>query len=192
MRTPEEREKHAAYMREYNKQPENNAKKRAADASYRNKDIENYRARQRWRNMKPERKAQKRAAHRRRYEAKKEEILAYSKAYYRKNKHKWDERRKGPRVKAYMKAYARPYGLKRRHGITLEQYEAMLLSQNGLCAICGHPPDVGVNKRLHVDHDHATGKIRGLLCMHCNHSIERVEKIPGWAAKTEAYLARPR
>lgn len=60
--------------------------------------------------------------------------------------------------------------LKWAHGITIEEWEEMLASQNGLCAICGTEP-VGLNRRtdsLHVDHCHSTGKNRALLCHFCN------------------------
>ena len=52
-----------------------------------------------------------------------------------------------------------------KYGITENQYETLLKSQRGLCAICGEPPRT---KRLHVDHDHATGQVRELLCTPCN------------------------
>jgi hypothetical protein len=57
--------------------------------------------------------------------------------------------------------------LKRRYGITIEQYDTMVEKQGGLCAICGKPPN-GRWKRLAVDHCHKTGKVRGLLCHACN------------------------
>ena len=58
--------------------------------------------------------------------------------------------------------------LKYFFGITLDQYNEILASQNGKCAICYKPPD---KRRLCVDHDHKSGKIRGLLCHQCNHAI---------------------
>jgi hypothetical protein len=56
---------------------------------------------------------------------------------------------------------------RRLYGITEEEYNNMILSQNNLCAICNRPS----NKTLHVDHNHTTGKIRGLLCSNCNTGI---------------------
>jgi hypothetical protein len=53
----------------------------------------------------------------------------------------------------------------RRYGVTKQQIELMLKSQNGLCAICGQPPG---QKGLGVDHCHETGKVRQLLCTKCN------------------------
>ena len=51
-----------------------------------------------------------------------------------------------------------------RYGITLEDYEAMVLGQEGMCGICGESG----GKDLYVDHDHSTRKVRGLLCHSCN------------------------
>lgn len=58
--------------------------------------------------------------------------------------------------------------LKYRYGLTNEQYDEMLLVQNGVCAICGQTDK---RKRLAVDHCHDTGRIRGLLCSQCNVAI---------------------
>lgn len=62
--------------------------------------------------------------------------------------------------------------LKSLYGIDLNQYNKLLRNQNGLCAIC-HQTEIqkdikGKIKRLHVDHCHITGKVRGLLCSECN------------------------
>lgn len=71
------------------------------------------------------------------------------------------------------KRRTRGYRLKAEYGISLEQYEALLGEQAGVCAICHRPPsgENHVNRYLHVDHDHVTGKIRGLLCHPCNVAI---------------------
>lgn len=61
--------------------------------------------------------------------------------------------------------------LKKTYGITLEEYNAILLKQHGVCAICGKPEIAtrgGKLLALSVDHDHATNQIRGLLCESCN------------------------
>lgn len=64
-------------------------------------------------------------------------------------------------------------GLLRRYGITVAQYEAMYERQCGRCALCGvDSPTFGPGgSRLHVDHDHATGAVRGLLCGACNTAL---------------------
>jgi len=59
--------------------------------------------------------------------------------------------------------------LKRKYGMTLEGYDRMFEAQNGVCAICLEVrPD---DRTLHVDHDHETGVIRGLLCFRCNNAL---------------------
>ena len=57
--------------------------------------------------------------------------------------------------------------LEYKYGITLEQKMEMLKQQGGVCGIC-KSPDPGVKYGWHTDHDHATGKIRGVLCHRCN------------------------
>lgn len=63
------------------------------------------------------------------------------------------------------RAASRAYELRRDFGITVEQYAEMLASQDGVCAICQKPP---TRVPLAVDHDHQTGRVRGLLCTACN------------------------
>lgn len=53
---------------------------------------------------------------------------------------------------------------KKNYGISLEEYNALLESQNGVCAVC----EGKTGRKLSVDHDHKTGKVRGLLCVKCN------------------------
>lgn len=61
--------------------------------------------------------------------------------------------------------------------MTLADYDAMLLSQDGKCAICGTETSAGKG-RFSVDHDHGTGKIRGLLCNNCNAGIGLLKDDP--------------
>lgn len=56
--------------------------------------------------------------------------------------------------------------LRRRFGITPEQYDRTLARQGGVCAICGAPPQP--NRRLAVDHCHESSRVRGLVCYRCN------------------------
>lgn len=57
--------------------------------------------------------------------------------------------------------------IKRKYGIPLEEYNIIFNKQEGRCAICGiHQNEM--SKTLHIDHDHKTGRIRGLLCGNCN------------------------
>lgn len=60
--------------------------------------------------------------------------------------------------------------LEQTYNISLKQYEKMYMEQAGLCAICRKPTTIE-KPFLFVDHDHDTGKVRGLLCHKCNAGI---------------------
>lgn len=75
--------------------------------------------------------------------------------------------RKRTRGKGY--ARERRQNLKRRFGLTPEQFVAMRESQWGLCAACRCTLEGGIKE--HVDHDHATGKVRAILCCNCNQAL---------------------
>ena len=61
--------------------------------------------------------------------------------------------------------------LKRNYGLTFEEFDLMLTHQDNSCAICKGTKTYGRHKRFTVDHDHSTGKIRGLLCHRCNTAL---------------------
>lgn len=75
---------------------------------------------------------------------------------------------------------SRDLGLRRAYGITIFQYNAMLEDQGHVCRICGEAPV----RRLAVDHDHKTGRVRGLLCWNCNRGLQNFRDNPDalWAA----------
>ena len=77
--------------------------------------------------------------------------------------------------------------LRREFGITIDQYEAMLVEQNNVCAICG---GVDKSKSLAVDHDHKTGKVRSLLCGRCNPAVGFLLDNPEYARKVLAYIEK--
>lgn len=88
--------------------------------------------------------------------------------------------------------YFRRKKLKKIYGITVEQFEAMRVAQGGVCAICNEPERRMMYGRLaylSVDHDHATGKVRALLCHACNVAIAPIEDEP-FRTKALAYLRR--
>ena len=66
------------------------------------------------------------------------------------------------------KAVARRKHLMKKYGITEGQYMDMFLLQGGKCICCGRPPK---KNRLAVEHDHSTGRVRGLACFNCNKHI---------------------
>lgn len=74
------------------------------------------------------------------------------------------------------------------YGLTVEEYYAILREQNGCCAICG-----GNNPKQHrlaVDHDHVTGRVRGLLCHSCNSGMGKLRDSPDLLRAAILYLER--
>lgn len=95
-----------------------------------------------------------------------------------------DEReRNNEKQKAYAKrmrslnpGYFKNQDLKRKYGITLDEWQRMYDEQDGACKICGQPETKidrrqGLTRSLSVDHCHETSKVRGLLCSDCNTAI---------------------
>jgi len=73
----------------------------------------------------------------------------------------------------------------RRYGITLEKYNLMIEGQKGMCAICNNVPD-----RLVIDHNHATGEVRQLLCVSCNAALGQVKESENIVLSMLSYLRK--
>lgn len=71
------------------------------------------------------------------------------------------------------------YVLRRTYGISLAEYNALLLAQGGVCGICKLATVGNCGRRLYVDHDHETGKVRGILCGKCNSILGFAADVPG-------------
>ena len=80
----------------------------------------------------------------------------------------------------------RDYDLKRKYGITGSEYHELLYAQDGRCAIC-RTDDPGA-RRFHVDHDHETDVVRGLLCSRCNTALGLLSEDTTVMAAAIAYL----
>lgn len=109
-----------------------------------------------------------------------EKVKAYQKAYYERNKlkirerakvharlHKEDRRKSSAEWKKRNPEKVKNAELKREFGITIDQYNQMLIKQNDCCAICNKHKSLST-KMLAVDHNHKTGQVRELLCHACN------------------------
>lgn len=66
----------------------------------------------------------------------------------------------------------------RKFGLTLAEFQALMEAQGGACAICGHSDTSQPNIFPLVDHCHATGKVRGLLCLNCNQALGKFKDDP--------------
>lgn len=96
----------------------------------------------------------------------KDKLASLCKSCYKENEINW----KINNPEAY-KESCRRRNLKKKFGITLEEYETMYTAQHGKCACCGEEKqNTGING-LVVDHDHTTGKVRKLLCSSCNTAL---------------------
>lgn len=79
---------------------------------------------------------------------------------------------------------------RQKYGLRPGEYEAMLDSQDGKCAICLEPPTGGATSqsRLHIDHDHKRGWVRGLLCSRCNTALGLLRDRPDLVRAAAEYL----
>jgi hypothetical protein len=75
-----------------------------------------------------------------------------------------------------------------KYGLTPQSWQELFESQGGKCAICG--AEVNGKKRFHVDHDHATGKVRGILCTKCNVGIGALKDDPETVFSAYLYLMK--
>lgn len=131
----------------------------------------------------PECKACHSDRQRARYLSNKDSIKEYTRAYRKKNREAvnanlrryYKENASILKAKKKLNYYKNPAKyiaqtravmLKGKYGITPIQYDEMHNRQKGRCVICGSTPKA--RARLDVDHNHQTGKVRGLLCMNCN------------------------
>jgi hypothetical protein len=95
--------------------------------------------------------------------------IARVKRWQQENSERVNEYRREYRRRPDRQRADRDGHLRRKYGITLADYERMFEAQGGVCAICGEsrPED----RTLHIDHDHKSGEVRGLLCFRCNNSL---------------------
>lgn len=128
------------------------------------------------------------------------EVAAYNERYAAADPEGWRERKResvrrwrGRAEPDHLSALWRKHNLRKLYGINVEEYEALLAEQEGRCAICRRGEDelvacTGRVLKLHVDHDHATGKIRGLLCSWCNPALGGFQEDPRLLRRAIRYL----
>jgi hypothetical protein len=82
--------------------------------------------------------------------------------------------------------------LRKKYGITVDEYDALLASQDGRCAICrtDQPGGPTPESAFHVDHSHDDGRVRGLLCRACNTALGLLGEDPGRIRTLLAYIER--
>lgn len=127
------------------------------------------------------------AEKKRRYDADPATEIARVRQWQQQNRDRVNESHRRRRADPAVKLAGRAGHLKRKYGITLDQYDEMLTAQGGCCAVCGREPRPDI--ALHVDHDHQTGRIRGILCFRCNNSLGDLDDDPVLLRKAAGYLS---
>lgn len=123
------------------------------------------------------------------YSNHREHVNQVNKKHYKTEKAK-QSRDKRRATKKYKQA-RRKYWLKAKYNISPDVYKQLLEKQNGKCAICNQKETVSNQfciMQLAVDHDHKTGKIRGLLCKNCNQAIGLLNERIDYLENAKQYL----
>ena len=124
---------------------------------------------------------------RRRYLANTQAAIDRVRRWQQANPERVNATQRALRAKPEAKLRERAGHLMRKYGMTIEQYDAMLEAQGGGCFICGRPPREDIS--LHVDHDHSTGKVRGILCFCCNNALADFQEDPELLKKAATYVS---
>lgn len=124
-----------------------------------------------------------------------EKIAAYQKKFYDKNREyfyekarKWRESNPD-RHAANWRSWSYDSRLKRKYGMSTDQFEKMLSSQKYCCAICKEP--FTSPRHRHVDHCHEMNYVRGILCQRCNLAIGLMRNSSTIALEAAHYLSQP-
>ncbi len=162
---PEHQEKMRTYHREYRREARKNPEVKAREAEF----SRQYRLRPDYAEEQRERMAKWRSENA-------EQIAAYQTVWKEENR----EHLLGYAREYNSTYYHQEHAVAARHvqrvgkyGLTPDQFNQMWSEQNGLCLICEHPmePRGRSNKSSHIDHNHETGEVRGILCRGCNHGL---------------------
>jgi hypothetical protein len=156
-----------------------------------------------WDKMTEEQKARHRETYRRYYARNREKAIARVKSYYEKHRDqriayskKWAAEHADHKAK-YMRDYrqspigrllASYHNRTTKYGLSREQLDTLVANQNGQCAICHVALTIQGKNGMHVDHDPATTKIRGLLCGRCNIGIGQFRHDPKLLLDAAGYL----
>ena len=121
-----------------------------------------------------------------------EDKLAYNRAYRKKHPEKFKEYYRRRQATPERKEYDRIRAYKRKYGITRDQFLQMVAAQRGRCALCGVDEKKHLSRwgTLCVDHDHATKKVRMLLCAQCNKGLGSFNDDPALLEKAAEYIRR--
>lgn len=129
-----------------------------------------------------------RAEYKRTYQAGYHQATKHRTLIRRKDTAKRYRERHQDRVNAKARDHWHAHARFRQYGMTREQFDAMVEAQSGLCLICEKPPGV---QGLHIDHNHESGQVRGLLCEVCNKGLGCFRDDPELLYAALRYLGQP-
>jgi hypothetical protein len=127
-----------------------------------------------------------RAQHRDWYRRNREHSIAYVKEWQRANAEHLNAYRREYNARPERKRKQRDAYYRRTFGISADEFDALLASQGGGCAICGSVPERAAS--FHLDHDHLTGAIRGILCLSCNQALGHFRDDPVVLQRAAEYV----
>jgi hypothetical protein len=122
------------------------------------------------------------------YEANREAAIRRTLKWRDDNRDRYDDYRAEYRQRPERKRKMRDLYYRRTFGISADDVDALIEVQGGVCAICGITPEREAS--WHVDHDHETGAVRGVLCIDCNHGIGKLGDSIERLERAIAYLRR--
>lgn len=122
---------------------------------------------------------------------KRDERIAKVREWQLANPERVQAYRKRRNARPEVKKREREGYLRRKYNLTPADFEALLQSQGGVCAICRRPG--ADDRKLDIDHDHGdTERIRGILCRPCNHALGLMQDDPEVVDAAYAYLMASR
>ena len=127
------------------------------------------------------------AEKKRRYDEDPQAEVARVKRWQQDNADRVNSRHREIRKRPDVKRRERDAYYRRKHGISVDEADAILDAQGHRCAICKRKAPERLAS-MHLDHDHKTGKIRGFLCIDCNHGIGKLKDDPELLLRALVYL----
>lgn len=122
-----------------------------------------------------------------RYREDPEKVKARVRQWQQENRERYRESQRRIKQSPEGRRREREGHLRRKYGITQADYDALLIEQGGGCAICGRKPS---KISLHVDHEHGSNAVRGILCFRCNNALGDLGDSPAQLQRAVAYLTR--
>lgn len=140
-----------------------------------------------------ERRERNRARARAYYRKHRDQLRAYSREWQRRKRAEQPEIERQKRRAKYIRTYSPEKAAARnrraKYGLGPDQYIRLFNEQGGVCAVCQHETPW---RSLDVDHDHMSGRVRGLLCSNCNRAIGLCNDDPERLRAAAAYLEQAR